>query len=142
MCMVYAWIYSLYSCLGLLFFFSSRRRHTRCALVTGVQTCALPISKFAVPTAAGMARALGMTPPETDAMAAAFLRDAAEALLARLDDPAWPEREGAWDSAQTLSRAKWLWAQPVLARLQKPLKPERWLVSRLLEWEEDGRAHD
>src|SRR3546814_9833240 len=24
-------------------FFSSRRRHTRCALVTGVQTCALPI---------------------------------------------------------------------------------------------------
>src|SRR3546814_15781824 len=27
----------------LCFFFSSRRRHTRCALVTGVQTCALPI---------------------------------------------------------------------------------------------------
>src|SRR3546814_6631111 len=27
------------------FFFSSRRRHTRCALVTGVQTCALPICK-------------------------------------------------------------------------------------------------
>src|SRR3546814_18674109 len=32
-----------------MFFFSSRRRHTRCALVTGVQTCALPISAaFAV----------------------------------------------------------------------------------------------
>src|SRR3546814_5758923 len=31
------------------FFFSSRRRHTRCALVTGVQTCALPI----YPKAAG-----------------------------------------------------------------------------------------
>src|SRR3546814_7389293 len=31
------------------FFFSSRRRHTRCALVTGVQTCALPIwSHFGV----------------------------------------------------------------------------------------------
>src|SRR3546814_10628476 len=28
----------------ILFVFSSRRRHTRCALVTGVQTCALPIS--------------------------------------------------------------------------------------------------
>src|SRR3546814_2094000 len=27
----------------LFFFVSSRRRHTRCALVTGVQTCALPI---------------------------------------------------------------------------------------------------
>src|SRR3546814_19632453 len=29
----------------LFVFFSSRRRHTRCALVTGVQTCALPISR-------------------------------------------------------------------------------------------------
>src|SRR3546814_7591698 len=28
----------------MFFFCSSRRRHTRCALVTGVQTCALPIS--------------------------------------------------------------------------------------------------
>src|SRR3546814_11003154 len=28
----------------MIVFFSSRRRHTRCALVTGVQTCALPIS--------------------------------------------------------------------------------------------------
>src|SRR3546814_9754785 len=31
------------------FFFSSRRRHTRCALVTGVQTCALPISCMTKP---------------------------------------------------------------------------------------------
>src|ERR1044071_8738980 len=31
-----------------VFFFSSRRRHTRYPLVTGVQTCALPIY-FAVP---------------------------------------------------------------------------------------------
>src|SRR3546814_15479372 len=31
--------------LWLCFFFSSRRRHTSCALVTGVQTCALPISR-------------------------------------------------------------------------------------------------
>src|SRR3546814_6687364 len=30
------------------FFFSSRRRHTRCALVTGVQTCALPICRVLV----------------------------------------------------------------------------------------------
>src|SRR3546814_18161829 len=30
------------------FFFSSRRRHTRCALVTGVQTCALPILELAM----------------------------------------------------------------------------------------------
>src|SRR3546814_10811001 len=30
----------------IFFFSSSRRRHTRCALVTGVQTCALPISHY------------------------------------------------------------------------------------------------
>src|SRR3546814_8690776 len=35
---------------SLLFFFSSRRRHTRCALVTGVQTCALPIYGAALPS--------------------------------------------------------------------------------------------
>src|SRR3546814_6146730 len=34
-------------CALCIFFFSSRRRHTRCALVTGVQTCALPILQFA-----------------------------------------------------------------------------------------------
>src|SRR3546814_3367696 len=33
----------------LTFFFSSRRRHTRCALVTGVQTCALPIFTICPP---------------------------------------------------------------------------------------------
>src|SRR3546814_8604420 len=35
------YVYCCYFCF--LLFFSSRRRHTRCALVTGVQTCALPI---------------------------------------------------------------------------------------------------
>src|SRR3546814_7009644 len=49
-CLVLYVLYSLlhrchYFCLLFIvsFFFSSRRRHTRCALVTGVQTCALPI---------------------------------------------------------------------------------------------------
>src|SRR3546814_10016998 len=37
-------IIGLMLCRYYFFFFSSRRRHTRCALVTGVQTCALPIS--------------------------------------------------------------------------------------------------
>src|SRR3546814_9648468 len=36
------------------FFFSSIRRHTRCALVTGVQTCALPISVALARTAAAL----------------------------------------------------------------------------------------
>src|SRR3546814_6430602 len=34
------WVLIVFIC----FFFSSRRRHSRCASVTGVQTCALPIS--------------------------------------------------------------------------------------------------
>src|SRR3546814_7823789 len=38
------------------FFFSSRRRHTRCALVTGVQTCALPILQ---PSAASVSCSAG-----------------------------------------------------------------------------------
>src|SRR3546814_4863790 len=41
--MLYIEVSYSYSC----FFFSSRRRHTGCALVTGVQTCALPISLVA-----------------------------------------------------------------------------------------------
>src|SRR3546814_6089110 len=48
-------VLSLYECyyfclLWCIFFFSSRRRHTRCALVTGVQTCALPISPVLPPS--------------------------------------------------------------------------------------------
>src|SRR3546814_14638751 len=49
-----------------MFFFSSRRRHTRCALVTGVQTCALPIyppGRFLARAAAVLAEALGHVDP-------------------------------------------------------------------------------
>src|SRR3546814_1909860 len=53
MCFVCIYYFVLI-CFGLtlcyfFFFFSSRRRHTRCALVTGVQTCALPISPVSQP---------------------------------------------------------------------------------------------
>src|SRR3546814_477613 len=44
--LVSMWFYTLMTCyiwLFLFFFFSSRRRHTSCALWTGVQTCSLPI---------------------------------------------------------------------------------------------------
>src|SRR3546814_16002503 len=44
-------------CESSCFVFSSRRRHTRCALVTGVQTCALPIlARFGFGAAAEVAR--------------------------------------------------------------------------------------
>src|SRR3546814_10822124 len=44
-----------------LFFFSSRRRHTICSLVTGVQTCALPIFRVPLLVIAGTEDAV--TPP-------------------------------------------------------------------------------
>src|SRR3546814_15424074 len=47
----------LFSLCIVLFFFSSRRRHTRCALVTGVQTCALPIYSSAPARSNGNRRA-------------------------------------------------------------------------------------
>src|SRR3546814_3050478 len=46
--------------LMLTFFFSSRRRHTRCALVTGVQTCALPILLSDTPEQYGDAAVAGI----------------------------------------------------------------------------------
>ncbi len=65
-----------------------------------------------------------------------LLLTATQTLLATLSDPAWAEREGAWDSAQALMRLRWPWAGAVLAQLKKPERPERWLYSRLPEWEE------
>src|SRR3546814_12442191 len=41
----------------IMFLFSSRRRHTRCALVTGVQTCALPICAVLVSPSSTVATA-------------------------------------------------------------------------------------
>src|SRR3546814_9237346 len=91
----------------MLFFFSSRRRHTRCALVTGVQTCALPISmKTKKPRGIGMARAsafalLGFAALSLSATAAESraptLPPELEALrdqLAKYKDPVAAVRDG------------------------------------------------
>src|SRR3546814_13968953 len=43
-----------------MFLFASRRRHTRCALVTGVQTCALPISMSSLTDSTGFSFGLGV----------------------------------------------------------------------------------
>ena len=93
-------------------------------------------ARFAVPTPAGLARALGLTPPANDNDAARFLIEAAAVLLDRMDAPDWPEREGAWSSAQALFRLRWSWAAAVAARVRKPAQAERWLFSKLPEWEE------
>src|SRR3546814_7836646 len=62
-----------------VFFFSSRRRHTRCALVTGVQTCALPICQAHV---LGVAVGLGVHDHRLDAEFAAGALDAQRDLAA------------------------------------------------------------
>ncbi|HEY1146798.1 MAG TPA: ATP-dependent DNA helicase, partial [Allosphingosinicella sp.] len=93
-------------------------------------------ARFAVPTPRGMAHVLGLAPPVGDGEAAAFLLRAAAALLERMEMADWPEREGAWASAQSLGRLRWAWAAAVTERLQRPARDERWLFSRLPEWEE------
>src|SRR3546814_15092878 len=70
MCEVYIG-HSFLSC-RLIFFFSSRRRHTSCALVTGVQTCALPISILYGISRWGLAGRLEVTPDEAQALIARY----------------------------------------------------------------------
>ncbi|URW75237.1 ATP-dependent DNA helicase [Sphingomonas donggukensis] len=92
-------------------------------------------ARFAVPTPKGLAAALGLATPDSDDAIAPMLRDAASALLATLGG-AWPEREGAWTAAQSLFRLRWPWAPLVTAKLDKPAQAERWLFSKLPEWED------
>ncbi len=93
-------------------------------------------ARFAVPTVAGMARAVGVDAPDSDGSAAAALREIGGRLLDRLAASDWAEREGAWTSNQSLWRLGWGWAPLVAERLQKPERDERMLFSRLTAWEE------
>jgi len=92
-------------------------------------------ARFAVPTPKGIAHALALAEPDGDEAAAGFLREAAGVLLDTLGSD-WPEREGAWASAQALHRLRWTWGSAVAARLPRPERDERWLFTRLPEWEE------
>ena len=93
-------------------------------------------ARFAVPTPAGLARALDLDPPGDDIAATAFLAKAASALLKRMRAPDWPERDGAYTAAQALWRGRWPWAPLVMEHLPRPERNERWLFSRLPEWED------
>ncbi len=94
-------------------------------------------ARFAVPTPKGLARAVDLSPPDKDEDVAAFLREAAAALLA-VPQGDWPEREGAWTAAQSLTRLRWPWAPAIGPLLAKPQVNERWLFAKLPEWEEQA----
>nr|WP_232343529.1 ATP-dependent DNA helicase [Novosphingopyxis sp. YJ-S2-01] len=102
-------------------------------------------ARFMVPTPAGLARVLGLESSARNPLGTSELADAAipslylaaaEALLGTLGDPAWAEREGAWNAAQALFRLRWPWAPEVARRIKRPEKAERWLFAKLPEWEE------
>ena len=93
-------------------------------------------ARFCVPTPKGLATALGLEPPSSDDAVPALLQRAAGALLATCESPAWVEREGAWSTLQSLARLRWPWAQVIAPHIAQPQRAERWLFSRLPEWEE------
>ncbi len=92
-------------------------------------------ARFMVPTPKGLARAVGLLAPTRDTEVAAFLREAAGRLLSVVEGD-WPEREGAWTAAQSLARLRWPWAPALVDRIARPERNERWLFSKLPEWDE------
>ncbi|HZU62408.1 MAG TPA: ATP-dependent DNA helicase [Novosphingobium sp.] len=103
-------------------------------------------ARFIVPTARGLAQALGIGAAEggagsteteiTDADVPALLQQAAACLIATCAAPDWPEREGAWTALQALTRLRWPWAALLAPHIAQPDRAERWLFTRLPEWEE------
>lgn len=96
-------------------------------------------ASFAVPTAAGLSRKLGLEPPGADVEAASALQHIAAALLGDLAASDWREREGAWTSNATLQRIGWAWAPLIGARLERPERGERMLFAKLKQWEETAQ---
>lgn len=93
-------------------------------------------ARFVVPTPKGLADALGLPPPAGDDAVPHFLQDAAGALLEICASADWTEREGAWSALQSLAKLRWPWAQIIGPHIDRPARAERWLFSRLPEWEE------
>ncbi len=93
-------------------------------------------ARFLVPTPKGLAQALDLPAPTHEGDIPALLQQGATLLLARLASPDWPEREGGWTAAQALHRLRWPWSPLVAPRIARPKEAERWLFSKLPEWEE------
>jgi ATP-dependent DNA helicase DinG len=93
-------------------------------------------ARFVVPTPKGLAHALRLDEPASDDAVPALLQRAAAELIAVCASEAWAEREGAWSALQSLARLRWPWAGVLASRVAQPAKAEKWLFSRLPEWEE------
>src|SRR3546814_2967639 len=119
----------------IFFFFSSRRRHTRCALVTGVQTCAPPIS-------------IGLPAPgpvfiadDEDIDGASRTDEDLKSAASQADVPRRAQWAAAWLCAERgdFACAPTHWH----ALAQSAPNPPRWLPEAyaLALWGQIGRAH-
>ncbi|WP_345719629.1 ATP-dependent DNA helicase [Qipengyuania qiaonensis] len=93
-------------------------------------------ARFCVPTPKGLAHALSLDEPADDAAVPLLLQQAAGALVATCESADWAEREGAWSALQSLARLRWPWAGVLAPHIARPDRAEKWLFSRLPEWEE------
>ncbi|MXP46984.1 ATP-dependent DNA helicase [Altererythrobacter luteolus] len=93
-------------------------------------------AKFCVPTPKGLAHALGLEEPASDDAVPALLQTAAGAILEVCESENWEQRDGAWSALQSLTKARWPWAQVLAPHIRKPERAERWLFSKLPEWDE------
>ncbi len=93
-------------------------------------------ARFCVPTPRGLAEALGLEEPQGDEHVPEFLQAAAGKLIEMCQSGDWPEREGAWSALQSLVRLRWPWAQVLSPYVAKPERAEKWLFSKLPEWED------
>ena len=96
-------------------------------------------AQFLVPTVSGLALELGLEPVAEGAAEAAFLGEAAAALLALAAAPNWPARSGAYGTLEALGRLRWPWASWLQPHIPTPPTPERNLFQALPKWE-DGPA--
>lgn len=93
-------------------------------------------ARFMVPTPKGLAHALDLEEPDGDTAVPELLQQAAGALLDHCHGPQWAEREGGWSALQSLVRLRWPWAQVLAPHVERPERAEKWLFSKLPEWDE------
>ncbi|MEZ5693951.1 MAG: ATP-dependent DNA helicase [Altererythrobacter sp.] len=93
-------------------------------------------ARFCVPTPKGLAHVLDLPEPESDDAVPLLLQQAGAVLLETCEREDWAERAGAWSTLQSLTRLRWPWAQVLAPHIARPQQAEKWLFSRLPEWDD------